>query len=79
MLSASKTLFQAGVKKALSCSSLLSITRGHLDLEFLVPRWSFETHTFIVARGGVHIQSGSCDAADYAYCVRRQECHRESP
>lgn len=33
------------LKKALSCSRLLSATRHHQDLKLLVSRWNCESHT----------------------------------
>lgn len=45
----SERIYQVGVKKALSCSKLLLLTRHHHDLEFLVPSWSCESHSFVVA------------------------------
>lgn len=35
-------MYRAGLKKAMSCSRLLSLTRNHNDLELLV--WSYERH-----------------------------------
>lgn len=42
-----KKFYQATVKKAVTLSRLLSLTRHHQDLEFLLSRWSIETRTFL--------------------------------
>lgn len=39
-------MLTVGVKKALNCSRIRLVTRVHEDLEFLVSRWSLESHTF---------------------------------
>lgn len=41
-----KRMYPAGVKKGMLCSSLDSLTRHSQDLELLVSRWSYESHTF---------------------------------
>lgn len=47
ILGFSTKLLKVGVKKALNCSRLLSITRHHQDLEFLIFQWSVESHNII--------------------------------
>lgn len=51
ILENSNKMLSVGIKKALGCSRIHSITRTHGDLEFLVSRWSMESHTFVVAWG----------------------------
>lgn len=40
-------MLSVGIKKALECSRVHSITSARGDLEFLVSRWSVESHTFV--------------------------------
>lgn len=44
-------LYQIEVTVALLRSWLLSITRHHSDLKFLISRWSYESHIFVTVRG----------------------------
>lgn len=47
----SDAIVSAGIGKALNLSKTLVINRSPLDLEFLISRWSIESHTFIAAWG----------------------------
>lgn len=42
----SDKMLTIGVKKALDCSRLLSVTKHHQDLKFVISCWSVESHTF---------------------------------
>lgn len=41
-------MLTVGVKKSHDCSRINLVTRVYEDLEFLVSRWSLQSHTFIV-------------------------------
>lgn len=47
----SDILSDASVGKAVDVSPDIFITRSHADLEFLISRWSMETHTFFISWG----------------------------
>lgn len=45
-------IISVGIGKALNLSKTRVINRSPLDLEFLISRWSIESHTFVAAWGG---------------------------
>lgn len=45
----SDSIVSVGIGKALSLSKNLFINKNPMDLEFLISRWSIETHTFVTA------------------------------
>lgn len=45
----SNKMLPVGVKKALDCSRIYSVTRVQGDLDFLFSRWSMGSHMFVVA------------------------------
>lgn len=45
----SDAIISAGIGKALNLSKTLVVNRSPLDLEFLISRWSVESHTFVAA------------------------------
>lgn len=47
----SDAIISAGIGKALNLSKTLVINRSPLDLEFLISRWSIESHIFVAAWG----------------------------
>lgn len=47
----SDAIISAGIGKALNLLKTLIINRSPLDLEFLISRWSVESHTLVAARG----------------------------
>lgn len=47
----SKMSMKVGVKKTLTLAHTISINRRHGDLEFLISRWSTESHTSLAAWG----------------------------
>lgn len=47
----SDAIISAGIGKALNLSKSLVVNRSPLDLEFLISRWSTESHTFVAAWG----------------------------
>lgn len=50
----SDAIVSAGIGKALNLSKTLVINRNPLDLEFLISRWSIESHTFVAAWGELY-------------------------
>lgn len=44
-------IVSTGIGKALNLSKTLFINRSPMDLEFLISRWSVESHTFVTAWG----------------------------
>lgn len=44
-----KLLNQLGIMKSIIQTRLTAIKRNSVDLEFLIPRWSNETHTFVAS------------------------------
>lgn len=47
----SEKIISAGIGRALNLSKKLPINRSPMDLEFLISRWSTESHTFVTAWG----------------------------
>lgn len=47
----SNKMLLVAVKKALDCLKIHSVTRVQGDMDFLVSRWSVESHAFVAVRG----------------------------
>lgn len=78
MARVSKKMLQVRVKKALNCSRLLSVIRGHHDLHF----WSLGGAlkvTISSPRGGSLANFRGCNQAYHIACRWRKEGYRCNP
>lgn len=66
-------ILKARVKKALDCSRLLSATKHHQDLEFLISRCTVESHTLIALWRAFEPRWG-CGETHHAALVCREVC-----
>lgn len=65
----SEKIIAAGIRKALNLSNRLAINRCPIDLDFLVSRWSTESHSFIFCVGRVLPNSWRRCHSDRFSCI----------